>query len=929
METVAVNKEKKTEEVTIIERLNSQINEERFFKDLSTIQMNRITALSTLAKGISVADSNLQNTAIEILEKNLEENQFSIVSQYMLGVLGIHQQNQKHISALLNLLDTFVKLSKWPIVDHLADIFLSFEDKNRVALRAKVESVGHIKGKKEARSYLEKLAKIDRKNPDVAKKYGLNIIDDDPTSALRYLKQAGETYARLKDYKNLEIIWMIIIQHDYKDMHFFERIERIVLGDKHKVWLSNHLSYLIEPFRAEEAWDYVILILKKILRYEPQSSRIRSNLVRAYRSKYEGHSLLNEFIKLSELTNHKKAVDSSIASFERNIVFDLGNYVYHRTRDVGKIIQLDSEKVIIDFSNNPGQEMSIQMAIHSLQPLEKEHIWTLRYEDSALIEDMFQNDVPLFLETLLSSFGKRMTMQSIKHELIGRMIQTEDWAKWWSRARALAKKSPRLGFNPNKKDELILRDVPMTITEELSLQFQGEADWNKKMEIAYLTLRSEDTEGASLVAVQFYKENEDNKDELKCLHSYFFLEYAKVVRDEEINDRKLTKTMAEALISKKTPDELLEWSVNTQVVELKKDFFNMIVKNHDDYTTIAKLFLFETPIRIHRYIIGELMTLGHEKVLCDYLNEVCQMYREHIEIFLWIARSILTKQWSDYKWISIKDEDLMLLVFRSLKSLVHHKQNVVRLKNTAIETICGTTNITVESLKKHDVLVEIVKKVKPEFLHRLYVLFRDVPYIPDAHKENILDFMKELNPELKIKSAIEEDEISADAAKEESLFPADNVILSSMKAIERRRHYLDNLIHVVMSENSRDIGEAQEKGDLRENSEYKAAMERQSQLQTEVVSVSNSLQRVRVIRPASLRLDVVSIGTSVTLKVSGSKSEEKFTILGPWDVDTPNNVISYEAPLAKALIGFKVGENTKFNDKTYTISEIKPAMVQS
>ena len=72
METVAVNKEKKTEEVTIIERLNSQINEERFFKDLSTIQMRPYyCTVSTLAKGISVADSNLQNTAIEIIREDI------------------------------------------------------------------------------------------------------------------------------------------------------------------------------------------------------------------------------------------------------------------------------------------------------------------------------------------------------------------------------------------------------------------------------------------------------------------------------------------------------------------------------------------------------------------------------------------------------------------------------------------------------------------------------------------------------------------------------------------------------------------------------------------------------------------------------------------------------------------------------------------
>ena len=928
MKTAEAELDIKAGQDSLLGRINTQINEERMFKDLSVVQVSRIVLLKELAEQFLASEGNEKKEVLDILENNLKENPLSLVSQYILGLSGFQNNEAETSSLLLRMLDSFVKLSKWPIVDHLADIILGTHENHRVALRAKVDSVGHIKGKKEARPFLERLAKIDRKNPDIARKYALSILEEDPKKALDYLKQAGETYARLKDYKSLEDIWMLIVQHDHKDLAFFERIGRIVVGDRHKIWVATHLSFLVESFRAEENWDKVILLLKRILQYEPYSSRTRSNLVRAYRAKYEGHSLLDEFLKISELTNHKKSAELCIGSFERNIVFDIDNYVYHRTRGVGKITQIDSEEVIIDFPNNSGQKMSIQMAIHSLQPLQANHIWARRFENPQEIEELFKEDLTLFLEVLLSSFDNRMSMPEIKHELTGRLLKPQEWSRWWTRARAQIKKDPRFGFNPNKKDELILRDVPMTLTEELSLRFQGEADWNKKMEIAFTSLRSADTEGATLLALQFYKENEKNKDPLKCLHSYLYLEHAKTIMDEDIANRTISEEGAGKEIQGRSIEELQKWSSDTQVVELKRDFVNLIIKKRPDYGIVLKGFLFEVPIRIHRFVIGELISRGQENVLEDFIDELLQKYREHTEIFLWLARSVLGGQWEEYKWIKVSHQDLLLLVFRSLKPLTFSEKKGIRLKNTAIEIICGTTNITVDSLKKYKLLVGIIKAAKPEFLQRIYALFCDVSYIPEAHKENMLVFIKEFHPNLSIGESKEEGKESA-GAEENRLLPSANVILSSAQGLEKRRKYLDNLIHVEMPANSKEIGEAQEKGDLRENAEYKAAMERQTQLQAEILLINKELQKARVIRSGDIRLDVVSIGTRVKVKNESKNENESFMILGPWDVDTDKNIISYESPLAQALLGSKVGKKAKLDTgKSYAIVGIESALSQ-
>jgi transcription elongation factor GreA len=130
-----------------------------------------------------------------------------------------------------------------------------------------------------------------------------------------------------------------------------------------------------------------------------------------------------------------------------------------------------------------------------------------------------------------------------------------------------------------------------------------------------------------------------------------------------------------------------------------------------------------------------------------------------------------------------------------------------------------------------------------------------------------------------------------------------------------------------MPENSREIGEAQEKGDLRENAEYKAALERQDKLRAEATKLEEDLKKAVPIDPSKVRTDVVSIGTKVSVKDNSTGESIDYTILGPWDVDPEKNIISYASPLGKILLGKKIGDVAVLNkDRSFTIEKIERAI---
>ena len=107
-------------------------------------------------------------------------------------------------------------------------------------------------------------------------------------------------------------------------------------------------------------------------------------------------------------------------------------------------------------------------------------------------------------------------------------------------------------------------------------------------------------------------------------------------------------------------------------------------------------------------------------------------------------------------------------------------------------------------------------------------------------------------------------------------------------------------------------------GDLKENAEYHAARERQTLLSAAVTTLNKELESATVIEKSDVDKSKVSFGTTVTLINNTDGKTETYTILGPWESDPVNDVISYLSPFGDKLMGSKAGEKLKF-----TINERK------
>jgi transcription elongation factor GreA len=885
------------EKVNEFQKLTTLFNEEIYVRvDASNIPVTKFKIYDDLIQYYSGLEQ--LEEVFRLVNDHLTDHPESISARYMLGIISLKQNKLEDTGHLKILLEQLKSHNKWTIIEYVTDQILQFGEQ-RLALKFKAEALEKMNKHKELKPVLEKLARHDRKNPEIAKKYALSILEDEPDKAISFLKQAAESFCRNKDYSNLEEIWPILVEHNFDDIPFFERIERILLANREKSRIVIALFPVMEVYKKEKDYDRTIYFLKKILENEPLSQKARNDLIRTYKEKYANHSLLEEFLKMSEIGNNKKPIKACIANFERNIVFDTNNYVMHRNWGVGKIqsISSQSDSIVVDFQDKKNHKLSIQMAITSLKPLKKDHIWVKLYENPSEIHRLFNEDIANFIVELLTSYENVMTLADIKAEIVGRFLKkNEDWTKWWNKAKLALKKDPRIGFNPKKKDEVIFRPKPISLSEELTDKFNAQTDMNKKLDIALEALEvSREAEDAVESFNHFYYEEEEAKDPTRRIIAYLYLDIASRYFEADDLPRHQKPEDIAKILSEMTKEEVLQLSKQLNNVEVKRGLVNQIAKHHPAYMEIFNGLLFEVPVKINRYVFQQMVHESKFAELNAFLETAMNKSKENPEVFLWVAKTILTGSWN-YSWINISENELILRVFRLLKPLAKIEEKGSKLKNLANEILFGSGQ---------EVISRVIKNSDEEYVRKIYALYKEVPYITDTEKEKFLNLINSLKTiQWKTDSHSEEEDSYEDPLS--NLPP--NSVLVTKKGFIAKKEVFDHLVNVEMAENSRDIGEAQEKGDLRENAEYKAAMERQSQLQAEIKKLEQELKNVSIIDLDNVNTDRINVGCLVKLQNMSNNEEVYYSILGPWDADTEKNIISYQSPMGKALLGKKSGE---------------------
>lgn len=107
------------------------------------------------------------------------------------------------------------------------------------------------------------------------------------------------------------------------------------------------------------------------------------------------------------------------------------------------------------------------------------------------------------------------------------------------------------------------------------------------------------------------------------------------------------------------------------------------------------------------------------------------------------------------------------------------------------------------------------------------------------------------------------------------------------------------------------IAEARDKGDLSENAEYDAAKEAQGMLEMKIAKLKELVASARIIDDSQLNTDVVQLLNKVTIRNVANGAQMAYTIVTESEANFKEMKISSTTPIAKALIGHRVGDRVK------------------
>jgi len=125
----------------------------------------------------------------------------------------------------------------------------------------------------------------------------------------------------------------------------------------------------------------------------------------------------------------------------------------------------------------------------------------------------------------------------------------------------------------------------------------------------------------------------------------------------------------------------------------------------------------------------------------------------------------------------------------------------------------------------------------------------------------------------------------------------------------------------------RAIAEARTHGDIAENAEYHAARDRQSFIEGRIAELEEIVASAEVINPAALSGEHIKFGAQVSVVDEETEKEATYQIVGVHEADIKSSRLSISSPLAKALIGKKVGDTVSVpapgGDRSYEILSVK------
>lgn len=668
-------------------------------------------------------------------------------------------------------------------------------------------------------------------------------------------------------------------------------------------------SDLAKPFglqveRAIPIWRLIInsehskAVLRLILDLQTTSSEQLADLATEHlKGRFGDDPLFNEKIRLVGLRNREK-FQGCIRDFELLTHMKAGNYVFHTAGwGTGEITNVSfvREELSLEFEHVLGsQTLSFDKAFKTLLPLENNHFYARRFGNPDDLEKEAKEDPAAIIRQLLHDLGPKNAAE-IKEEMMDLVIPADEWNRWWQNARTKLKKDTKVECPKELKDPFHLREkeLPHEVVFHKALEATPGVQATIQMTYTFLRDFPETLKNAEFQASLVSK----LKSTLQNAHLTPSQKISLLLLLSDLHFKEATSQIHTLL--GEIPN-IVEFVRLIEISSHQKRVLQIAQDVRKDWAGIfLDLLLTVDQNTLRDYIVTELNTAETKDALKQKINSLLIHPISSPEVFIWYFQKIMDKK----SKVPFSDKQGKNLFFEGLLILLDHLEQRPQDRDLAKKVLGIITD------DRYAVVREIMQHSNIEEVKEYLLLASKCGLFTD-HDIKIFHSLGEVvHPTL------------SRLRKDHNQVPVDNVFWTTQEGFQKAQLRVQQIATVETVQNAKEIEAARALGDLRENAEFKAALERRDRLQSELKFFSDQIAKARIITPQDVLSDEVSIG-SVVHCVDSKGEQLKFTLLGAWDADPDKRILSFQSKFAQAMKGKTVGEKFEFQGEQFTISDI-------
>ncbi len=593
-----------------------------------------------------------------------------------------------------------------------------------------------------------------------------------------------------------------------------------------------------------------------------------------------------------------------------------GAYCIHKSWGFGTVAELDinDHSMVINFEGKSSHKMELSFAVKSLTPLASNHILVRRRTDLPALQKQSQSDAVNLMAQVISDLCTEATVATIESTLCPLVVPTADWKKWWDAAKKEMRKDGRFTIPKGKSD--IFKALDAAPDRSVNVE-----DLKEVKGLSPLLQKATDLIKNSDVW-------SDKKEELKP-----FIEQVETALKNSPGNNKsdfiklaiARDTLAEIIGMQPNPDTATSKLVVTYEVHLSPILASLpsssqkrILKaiHEAEPHTWAAAMLKHLSHGSGR-LVEQMMEYFEEHDMKDaFMDSLRSKIREQAlpsEVMIWIIknRKKVTKSLVEPR------------IFSALVAAIERDQ-IGDHRSTKLHDLVVSDKPLLDIIRGNETNPKIIQDAVRDITRQLIL----TAVFDDMNKRSLLAQIIKEYPEMQ-QLVVASGEKSKSSYDSEIAAATPDKLIVSWESLERRKAELDEIVNKKIPANVREIEVARSYGDLRENAEFKFAKEQQGVLSRQRAELESDLMRSEGNDFSHTDTSKVNIGCIVALDDNGS--DQSYTILGAWDSNPEKDIISYLTPMAKSLMGKKVGDTISVSDghvqktlKLKSISAYKP-----